>query len=321
MSGHILPQIISLSLWLGVLVLVFVPLERLFAAHPREALRKGVWTDLAYYYLSSLVPVALLSVPSGVLAWASHALVPEAVLQTTGAWPFPVRILASLVLGDVGYYWSHRLSHRVPFLWDFHSIHHAPEEVDFLINSHAHPFDMVFGRFCGMIPIFALGLAGNIHAPEYQVPFLASAFALVWGFFIHANLRWRFGPLEWIISTPAFHHWHHTRSGPINRNFAATFPLIDWIFGTAHLPGEFPADYGIKGEVPEGLLGQLVHPLISSTSMGGPSSPPDDGFERPANAGEPTTLDLPPLASPPDGAVAAAVATGYGLGLEPADGE
>ncbi|MEJ2794228.1 hypothetical protein WAE56_12505 [Iodobacter sp. LRB] len=22
-------------------------------------------------------------------------------------------------------------------------------------------------------------------------------------------MRWRFGPLEWLIATPAFRHWHH----------------------------------------------------------------------------------------------------------------
>jgi sterol desaturase/sphingolipid hydroxylase (fatty acid hydroxylase superfamily) len=30
----------------------------------------------------------------------------------------------------------------------------------------------------------------------------------IWSFFIHANLRGRLGPLEWLISTSVFHHLH-----------------------------------------------------------------------------------------------------------------
>jgi sterol desaturase/sphingolipid hydroxylase (fatty acid hydroxylase superfamily) len=85
---------------------------------------------------------------------------------------------------------------------------------------------------------------------------------LVWGFFIHANVKWRFGPLEWLVSTPAFHHWHHTRTGPINRNYSATLPWVDWAFGTYYLPADaLPEAYGIREEMPDSLLGQLAHPL------------------------------------------------------------
>lgn len=187
---------------------------------------------------------------------------------------------------------------KSPSSWDFHSIHHAPEEVDFLTNAHGHPFDIAFGRFCGMIPIFALGLAGNVHAPEYKVPAAATLIALLWGYFVHANVRWRFGPLEWLFATPAFHHWHHTHSGPINRNYAANFPVLDWAFGTAHLPDEFPSDYGIKGKVPDDLLGQLIHPLVSSTSMdGSPISAMRPDEPAPSPAADDPTSDAADLAA------------------------
>ncbi len=85
---------------------------------------------------------------------------------------------------------------------------------------------------------------------------------LIWGFFIHANVRWRFGPLEWLVSTPAFHHWHHTRTGPINRNYSSTLPWLDRIFGTHYLPADrLPEAYGIRAKMPDSLLGQLAYPL------------------------------------------------------------
>jgi len=256
-------DVFRLSLWLTILVVIFVPLERLFAAHPQKVLRKGIGVDLVYYFLSSLLPALLLSAPVGLLAWAVHRAVPGGFLAATAAQPLWVRVLAGLMAGEIGYYWGHRWSHEVPFLWDFHCIHHSAEQVDFLVNTRAHPLDMVFGRFCGLVPIYVLGLGGPVGLAGSQVAVLVTLIGTVWGFFIHANLCWRFGPLEWLISTPAFHHWHHTLTGPINRNYSSTLPWLDWIFGTYYLPrNEWPAAYGIQTKLPDSLVGQLAYPLV-----------------------------------------------------------
>ncbi len=123
---------------------------------------------------------------------------------------------------------------------------------------------MVFCRFCGLIPIYILGLGGPTGPANSFVPVLTALVGTVWGFFIHANIRWRFGFLESLISTPAFHHWHHTLNGPINRNFSSTLPWLDRLFGTHYLPrNEWPEAYGIDEVLPETLAGQLAHPLWS----------------------------------------------------------
>ncbi|MBX9582807.1 MAG: sterol desaturase family protein [Gemmataceae bacterium] len=272
-------NVARVCVWLAILVAVFVPLERLFAARPQRLFRKGVGTDLAYYFLSSLVPAFLLAGPVGLLAWAVHRVVPAGVLEAAAGLPLGARVAAAFVAGEVGYYWGHRLSHVVPVLWRFHAIHHSAEHVDFLVNSRAHPVDMVFGRFCGLVPIYVLGLGGPAGLDGTLVPVLVVVLGTVWGFFIHANLRWRFGPLEWLVTTPAFHHWHHTKSGPINHNYASTLPWLDRLFGTHHLPAEFPADYGIRAKVPDGLIDQLLYPLVPD-----PPAPADPGHADPPAA-------------------------------------
>ena len=262
-----LMTVLRLCAWLSILVVIFVPLERLFAAHPQKILRRGIATDLGYYFLSSLLPAVLLSLPIGLLAWAANRAVPGRFLEAAAALPLWARVLAGLVAGEIGYYWGHRWSHEIPFLWRFHSIHHSAEEIDFLVNTRAHPIDMVFSRFCGLVPIYVLGLGGPSGS---TAPVLATLIGTVWGFFIHANLRWRFGPLEWLISTPAFHHWHHTRTGPINRNYASTLPWLDRLFGTHHLPKEWPESYGIKAKIPDTLAEQLAYPLFPHPPVVGP---------------------------------------------------
>lgn len=267
------------AVWLMILVVIFVPLERVFAVHPQKVLRKGFVTDLCYYFLSSLLPAMLLGAPLGVLAWMVHQAVPHGVLATTAALPFWARAVLGLVVGEIGYYWGHRWSHEIPFLWRFHSIHHSAEAVDFLVSSRAHPVDMVFGRFCSMVPLYVLGLGGPEAVAGSQVPVLVALIGILWGFFIHANLRWRFGPLEWLISTPAFHHWHHTLDGPINRNYASTLPWLDRLFRTHYLPSDaWPEAYGIKAEMPESLVDQLAYPFFAPPAA---ATQPDPGVFRP----------------------------------------
>lgn len=261
-------EIVRLCAWLTILVAIFIPLEHLFAVAPQRILRKGVGVDLVYYFLSGLLPALLLSVPLGILAWAVHRTVPGSLHAATAALPLWARALAGLVAGEIGYYWGHRWAHEIPWLWRFHSVHHSAGHVDFLVNTRAHPIDMAWGKFCGLVPIYLLGLGGPLGATGSVVPIFAALAGTAWGFFIHANLRWRFGPLEWLVSTPAFHHWHHTLAGPINRNYASTLPWVDRIFGTHYLPRkEWPSAYGIDTEMPDSLLGQLTYPLREQPSL------------------------------------------------------
>lgn len=174
--------------------------------------------------------------------------------------PLWVRLALGLVVADIGAYWGHRFSHEWPLLWRFHALHHSAEHIDFLVNGCAHPVDLVWVRMWGLVPLYILGI-GNVGPAGSLVPVVVTLFGVVMGFFVHANVRWRFLPLEWLVATPAFHHWHHTRNDHIDHNYAATFPLIDKLFGSLHLPRHFSAEYGTDYLVPPTIAGQMLAPF------------------------------------------------------------
>ena len=255
-------SVVRLCAWLLLLSMIFLPLERFFALHPHKFFRKGLAQDLGYYFINGLVPNLLIAVPISLVAVSAHAIVPDSLQTTLAAWPLWQRILVGFVVGEVGFYWGHRWAHEIPFLWHFHSIHHSAEHIYFLISSRAHPIDNAFIRLCGLIPAYILGVASPLTPTGSLVPVLIVVVATTWGFFIHSNLRWRLGPLEWVIATPAFHHWHHTLGEQRDRNYASMLPLMDRIFGTYHLPrNQWPAAYGIEAVLPGSLGGQLLYPL------------------------------------------------------------
>lgn len=259
----IVQQVIHLTVWLAILTLVFVTLERAFTLRPAPGRSKELPRDIAYYFINNILPTTLLALCGAVLASTATRLLPGGWLGWVASWPIWARSLAVFVVGEIGYYWGHRWMHVNPFLWRFHAVHHAAEHVDWLTNTRAHPLDMIFGRLCGLVPAYALGLVAPTTHTQDIVPLLILFVTTAWGFFIHANLRWRYGPLEELVATPAFHHWHHTNDTENrDRNFAATLPVLDRIFGTMHLPRRaWPSVYGVDAKIATSLHGQILDPL------------------------------------------------------------
>jgi len=257
-------EVLRLSVWFFILMAVFIPLEKLFAVHRQPVFRKFFSVDTGYYFVSGLVPKLLLVGPMALIAWSLHFVVPSGVQTFAAGMPLGARLAAALVVGEIGYYWGHRWTHEIPFLWRFHSIHHSAEKIDWLVSTRAHPVDVVFVRLCGFVPMFALGLAQPAAGMTMDVvPMLTLIIGTVWGYFIHANVRWRFGWLSMLISTPAFHHWHHTNDEHIDKNYASMLPIMDLVFGTWYMPKKlWPSKYGIDAPMPAGIPGQLVHPFL-----------------------------------------------------------
>ena len=262
-------SVARLSMWLALFAAIFVPIERLFALHAQPVLRKGIATDVGFYFINALIPGLVLGPPISLAVLAIHRVMPGVVLTTIADWPIWLKACATMLVGEVAYYWAHRASHQIPLLWRFHAVHHSAEELDFLVNNRMHPIDMVWSRMIMLTPIFALGLANPLSYRDGLFATVVLATGSIWSYFIHSNIRWRLGPFEWLLTTPGFHHWHHTYGGKRRDcNYASMFPWLDRIFGTHYLPKEWPERYGIEEPMPHTLAGQFVQPFVPQSPLG-----------------------------------------------------
>lgn len=241
-----------------VLAVILVPLERFFALRiDQKILREGFRTDFAHFFVSHvLVQVTVLLTLAPAMLFFRWAVVPG-FQAAVAAQPLLLQFVEALFLADLFQYGTHRLFHTVPGLWRFHAIHHSSREMDWLAGSRLHLVDIVLTRGVSFLPIYLMGFSeAAVMAYIIFVSFQAVL--------IHSNMRFRFGWLRHLLATPEFHHWHHTaETDALDRNFAVHLPIIDRVFGTAHMPGRWPTEYGIAGDpVPPGWLPQLVYPFL-----------------------------------------------------------
>lgn len=170
--------------------------------------------------------------------------------------PLWVQGMIYLILSDFLLYWIHRSFHT-PLLWRFHAPHHAPQQVDWTTSYRFHPVNLFLQpTFVGVVMVF-LGISPEVMA--FFVPWDVFSAPLV-----HANVRWTFGPLKYVLASPVFHRWHHgldTTNG--QHNFAPTFSFFDLIFGTFSMPDDRgPTAFGIDDpDYPTTYLGELIAPL------------------------------------------------------------
>jgi sterol desaturase/sphingolipid hydroxylase (fatty acid hydroxylase superfamily) len=249
---------VILTIFLGIL-------ERFWPSIPNQTKwRRGVWLDTFYWFFTpmviqilSMISVALVLLPLYLLlgrslAW-DNILAGYGPVATLPVW---LQGAIMIIVGDFIGYWTHRLQH-IPPLWDYHAVHHSGEVIDWLTGVRLHPVNDIVSRVGQASPLLLLGFSPL--AVEFYTPFLFSYVAL-----IHANVSWTYGPFRYILASPAFHRWHHTRDEEgLGKNFAGLFPIFDVIFGTFYMPqGQQPKNFGIIGEpIKETFFAQLIYPF------------------------------------------------------------
>lgn len=255
---------------LAVLSVAFGLVERLFGAMPRRAWgERSRRIDVVYFLLNPLVtkpfsklavvavivPIALVR---GVELGPGTGVTPLVEGSWVTAKPVWLQVVLLVVTLDFIGYWVHRLFHRGR-LWSVHAVHHSSRSLDWIAGARIHPLNDALGKMLRVLPMVLLGFDPVVVVGVTPV---LGLFAVL----LHANVPWNWGPLRYVVVSPAFHRWHHTSEAHgLDKNFAGLLPIWDLLFGTFHMPhGEAPAAFGLADEpIPEGLWGQLAYPFRS----------------------------------------------------------
>jgi sterol desaturase/sphingolipid hydroxylase (fatty acid hydroxylase superfamily) len=149
----------------------------------------------------------------------------------------------AFVLYDLCYYWWHRLSHTVGFLWGAHIVHHQSEEFN-LTTALRQPSTAFLNAWVFYIPLALCGVPLTVYL-------VVGVAQLLYQFWPHTRHIGKLGFLDRWIQTPSNHRVHHARNGPyLNKNYVGVFLIWDRLFGTyVEEDDAVPCDFGIVGQL------------------------------------------------------------------------
>ncbi|KGE02363.1 sterol desaturase family protein [Rhizobium sp. YS-1r] len=235
----------------GILVVAasFMLLEYLIgrlAQHDIHDLKESAASFGVAFIHGILRPVEAAIVATPFMLAYRHRLFDIDVTSAAGA-------LALFLAVDLVYYWHHRASHHIRWLWATHAVHHSPTKLNLTAAIRLGWTGSISGNFLFFLPLAFVGF----H-PLGIVAMMG--LNLAYQFFIHTELSPRLGPLEWVLNTPAHHRVHHASNpGCLDKNFGGILIVFDRLFGTfAEAPATEPLRYGLRGRPPSLHPGRIA---------------------------------------------------------------
>ncbi|GAA4280742.1 sterol desaturase family protein [Gaetbulibacter aestuarii] len=254
--------LISLIVWL---------LEAAFPWRKNQALfRKDFWLDTFYMFfnfflLNLIILIALSNTAEAALNDVLNLIglnLAELRLFNADDLPKWLGLLIFFLVSDFVQWNTHRLLHRVPWLWNFHKVHHSVKEMGFAAHLRYHWMEPVVYKSLLYIP---LALVANYHAQDVAIVYF---FTIAIGHLNHANLGWDYGILKYIFNNPKMHIWHHAKELPNHArygvNYGLTLSIWDYIFRTDFVPHDgrdIELGFANDETFPKDFMHQELYPL------------------------------------------------------------
>ena len=179
---------------------------------------------------------------------------------------------------ELGYWFNHWLSHKVPLLWEFHKVHHSAEVLTPITNFRVHPvYGWIFANIIACSTAIASGVGNYLFgSTAYQYAINDTNLILVLFIHVYVHLQHSHmwiaftGWLGRIFVSPAHHQVHHSGNPKhFNKNFGSCLALWDWMFGTLYVPQSErePLSFGFPDRADAHTVkGELVDPLLHAAA-------------------------------------------------------
>ncbi|WP_081909651.1 sterol desaturase family protein [Aureispira sp. CCB-QB1] len=175
-----------------------------------------------------------------VQAWEASIGIQDTILWNSTAINISYTI-SFLIISDFSRFILHYALHKIPFLWEFHKVHHAAEVLTPITLYRVHPIEfflfrlrslLVFGSITGSFFFwFRTGIEPlsilKIHAGIFL-------FNLIGANLRHSHIPISFGStMERIFISPSQHQIHHSvEEQHYDKNFGSIFSIWDGLFGS-----------------------------------------------------------------------------------------
>ncbi|HVJ55719.1 MAG TPA: sterol desaturase family protein [Aliidongia sp.] len=289
-----LPQLAA-AFMIAFAYLAYRQMRRRNAVRPSAILRammsrrvlfnRSTYADLFYYFVNTFAV-------GGLIGWGilSGSMISDTIVRallanfgacapsTAPEWALRTGITLVAFLGyELGYYVDHYLKHKIPFLWEFHKIHHSAEVLTPLTVFRVHPIDTLI--FINVVAIVAGALHGiftYVIGKNVNLYLISDTNIITVAFFFllaHLQHSQFWIPLRGlagrILLSPAHHQIHHSIDpAHYDRNLGSFLAIWDWMFGTLSVPEkETPRlEFGISptGQDPHSITALLIAPLASA---------------------------------------------------------
>jgi sterol desaturase/sphingolipid hydroxylase (fatty acid hydroxylase superfamily) len=252
--------------WLLFISIFFWTLELIFPWRSQQAaFRQDFWLDGFYmffnFFLFSLIGYNALS---NVVVQAFSDLIYQLfgwknlVAISVHSLPVWAQLLLLFIVRDFIQWNIHRLLHRVPWLWEFHKVHHSVQEMGFAAHLRYHWMETIVYRSLEYLPLAMIGFG-------IQDFIIVHILGLAIGHFNHSNIRVPLGPFKYIFNNPQMHIWHHAENIPhrYGANFGLSLSIWDYLFKTDYVPAsgrDEKLGFPQVAEFPKTFWGQIWYP-------------------------------------------------------------
>ena len=182
--------------------------------------------------------------------------------------------ISVFVVSDFTRYWLHRFLHTIPFLWEFHKIHHSAKVLTPVTFYRVHPvenflFGLRYSLSVGLVTGVFIYLFGSMI--DIYMVLGVNVFLFVFSVFgsnlRHSHVPFSYGNFieKWFMS-PKQHQIHHSKKH-FDKNYGGYISIWDRVFGTLCLSNSVKVmKFGLKKEQMKDYLSLkdlLFRPVIN----------------------------------------------------------
>tara|TARA_B100000427_G_C15483764_1_gene584323 strand:- start:138 stop:1112 length:975 start_codon:yes stop_codon:yes gene_type:complete len=243
---------------------------------------KSAFVDYSLFCFNSLIKIIFIG-PYIILGFYIAFYINELLLETFGFPNYSLGVTQTIILytialtiiSDFATYIVHFLMHKVPFLWEFHKIHHSATSLNPITQYRIHPLELVVNNIRSII-VFGLVTGCFDYLSSHSIDKLLFLGANVFHFVFllfganlrHSHVKLKYPKyIEFIFISPFQHQIHHSNN-PVhfNKNMGSKFAIWDWLFGTLVLSKNVKNlrfGIGLESSSYNNLYKSIITPLLN----------------------------------------------------------